>query len=354
MSSQSAFEVLGGRVTVPHSFVLENTYARPGDVVVVAGTLIEGIGNVYSDIDVYVVTDRLRELHEVDTARHHRVVSVQREILRNGMPDRQVLLVHTVVPGTDIKVDVEFRTFAEIEALLCRIEELYQRATTSLILLVPVLSEREESVIHRLLHGVPILHHEGYERLMQRLQRFRYCYLQYRWKASDFSVLIDLLGTWQNGELDRAVDIARENLVTQMHAYVHLKGGTNSRRKWLLQQVDQYLMTPEDRQLRAAFLDHLYLRGTETDHGKQRYVHTSLDVVDEIFRLSEHALRANPEYPSGEAALAVLRENHERSDRDHHYAIMEFDYRAKVYGLRREPTRAWLTAFGRDAAGSAR
>ena len=286
---------LGGRVAVPHSFILDNTYAREGDIVIVAGTLIEGIGNAYSDIDVYVITDRLRALREVDTGRHHRVISVDREILKNGMPDREVLLIHTVVPGTEIKVDVEFRTFAEIDALFGRLNDLFEHATKSLILLVPVLSERQESLIHRMFHGVPILDVPGYHRMMQGIDRSRYAYLQYRWKASDFSVLIDLLGTWQNGELDRSVDIARENLITQMFAYVHLLGATNSRRKWLLREIDRHLTSPEDRRVREAFMAHLYLRGTETDEGKKTYVRTSLDLV----RRDLPALRARSGGVSG-------------------------------------------------------
>lgn len=349
LDSASVIRLLNGRVLLPHSFIFEHAYCRKDDVVIVAGTLIEGIGNLYSDIDVYVITNRLRRLHEIDTSRHHRVVSTGRQILKNGMADCDVLLIHTVIPESSIKVDIEYCTFTAVEMLINRVNILFNQARESLILLVKVMSEREESFIHRVFHGMPIKNVTLYETLVEKLDKTKYCYLLYRWKASDFSILIDLLGSWQNGELDRSVDIARENLICQMFAYIHLKGGTSSRRKWLLQQVEEFLVGPEELDLKDDFMDYFYLRGTDSPEGKIEYVRCTLDLVDKIYEFSAHRLQDVPEYPSGDKGLAVLRENHERSIVEHKYASMEFDYRARVYGVSTQATREWLGEYGCDS-----
>ena len=44
---------------------MERACAEPSDVVVLSGTLVEGIGNKHSDIDVYVVGDKLPDLERI-------------------------------------------------------------------------------------------------------------------------------------------------------------------------------------------------------------------------------------------------------------------------------------------------
>ncbi|HEX3850064.1 MAG TPA: aspartate aminotransferase family protein, partial [Polyangiaceae bacterium] len=69
--------LLNDTVHVSHSFVLENCYAKPSDTVVLASSLIEGMGNKYSDLDAYVFCERLLHPSEVRRLDHHRVLTRQ-------------------------------------------------------------------------------------------------------------------------------------------------------------------------------------------------------------------------------------------------------------------------------------
>jgi len=326
-------------------FVLKSCYARPGDIVVISGTLIEGIGNAYSDIDVYVITDSYRQSGEIALQHHHRVLTVDRDIVRPDTPSSPVLLIHTVIPGTSIKIDVEFKPFAEVESLLARIHDIYEYASDNLILLTKRLTDREEIMVHRLLNCVPILGQERFTALLRRLPVDEYRYIAYRWVASDFAILLDLAGAWDAGELDRAVELARENVFVQTSGYLRLRGVTNLRRKWLLTYLKRL---PDAACLLERFIDLVYLRGTETPAGKAIYVARALDYVDDLFTLSCPLLEAIPRVPSGERGVAVLRRERDDSEFNSDYAQWEYEYRMKAYGHPGLPTRQRLR--GLDAA----
>ncbi|MDP3745639.1 MAG: hypothetical protein Q8Q88_01190 [Phenylobacterium sp.] len=336
--------LLDGQVHVPHAYILSQCYAKPDDIVLAAGTLVEGIGNQYSDIDAYVVTDRLRRPSEILPGEHHRVIGKSRSIIHSALDDELIYIIHTVVPGTGIKVDVEYITFEDVNSLLDRVSEIFQYAISHPILLTKYLSEREENLMHRFFNQVSLQNGDRLNNLLARVPKAHYAYLAYRWNASDFSVLLDLMGAWSAGELDRAVDLARENLLTQMAAYIALQGVTNLRRKWLLTYLER--LPPEDSDLRADFMSHFYLEGASTEAGKRAFVESSLDLVDRIYGRSSPRLAEIPGAPSGAAGLERLERNHALVGDQTHYAELELEYRAKVYGRPGRPSREFLGSFG--------
>lgn len=335
--------ILNGDAQIDVQFIRSQCYAKPEDIVIVGGTLIEGIGNWYSDIDVYVLTNSLRSGSSIELHKHHRVISTNREIIGPESDDKEVLLTHTVVPGTYMKIDVEFKTLEQIESLLARVRAIYEYACENLILLTMRLSEREEDLLNRLFRCIPIQNEGAFDALMRGIAQRQVCYLAYRWVASDFAVVLDLIGAWHRGEIDRATDIARENVLSQMTGLLHLMGVTNMRRKWLPTLVANSAAIPPD--VRSRFMDLFYFRGTETLEGKQLYVRYALDLVDEIFTISRHLLENDPNYPSGPEALQRLG-NARQHVPSSAYAEMEYSYRARVYAEQGFATQTLLGAFG--------
>ncbi|WP_063771303.1 hypothetical protein [Burkholderia gladioli] len=318
------------------AFLLQSCYVQPDDIVVVAGTLIEGIGNAYSDIDVYVFTNSYRSSKTIDLERHHRVISLERDIIRPETDACNVLLIHTVVPGTSIKVDVEFKTFAEVDSVFDRLREIYRYAARNLILLTKRLTDREEVMIHRLFNCIVLRGADAFQRLMGRISKQEYLYVAYRWVASDFAILLDLAGAWDSGDVDRAVELARENVFIQTSGYLRLRGVTSLRRKWLLTYLRRL---PDTAPLLARFLDLAYLRDTDNDAGKRAFIARSLDFVDYLFELSSPLLAAMPGVPSGESGLRLLERDRANSEFTNEYAAWEYEYRTKAYGQRGSPTR---------------
>jgi hypothetical protein len=346
-ASGQIVKLLNDTIAVDVDFITSQCYLRPNDIVFLAGSLVEGMGNQYSDLDVYVITGELRSSTAIDVGRHHRVFSTDRDIMREGSSPKPVLLIHTVLPNSKIKVDVEFRTYKDLQLLYARISTMFEYACDNLIMLSKRLESREEFIVHRLLTCTPIINGDAISDLLSGLSRSQYAYLSYRWFASDFSILLDLLGVWHQGHAQLAADIAREQVIQEMTGYLCLLGVTNIRRKWLLPYLEKVAIDPA---LKQRFLDCLFFTDTETQQKKLHYIEKSLDLIDDIFDASRPLLEQLPSVPSGERALSKLRQevNMDPSG-GADYAEMEFDYRSKAYGRRCAPTRSLLPPFGAGA-----
>ncbi|WP_051300331.1 hypothetical protein [Methylobacter luteus] len=322
------------RLSLPVTEILEQAYIEEGDILFCAGTLIEGQGNPCSDLDVYVITKQLREARTISIKKHHRVLTDSRDIVRaadgNSSPVR---LIHTAIPDCATKIDIEFRTFAEVEQLFGSIQDIYDYATKNLILLTKRVSERDESFIHRLQASICLAGHSAYDLLLAALPKEQYKYLGYRWVASDFSVLLDIAGAVSFSDWLRAVDLSRENLIAQTSGFMRALGLANFRRKWITYYVKQYLPKELVQEFQSLYL----LQDIDASpRSYQTFVQRTLDFVDRIFEYTSPVLEELPLFPSGEDALRRL--DAEQEGHSDLYSKLEFEYRRKAYGQAIRPT----------------
>lgn len=338
LSPSASIPLLAGSVDLPVGFILKNAYLQDGDAAFVGGSLIEGIGNRHSDVDVHVMVREPLTAATIDPSKHYRVLSRDRSLVIGDNPNLDVFLIHTVIPGTQIKVDIEYRTFVEVEQLASSVGELFAYATRSLVLLTKTLPVREMAYLHRLFNCTDISNAEYLDALRGRVGRSRFMYLMYRWKASDFSVLLDILGAWENDELTRCADLCRENMVAQFQAFSHLMGNTNYHRKWILPYASKAGITPA---LIARYETLLMGPNAAASPDIKVYILATLDFCDELFRMGIPLLESREEYPSGEAACRSL-DVHAREDAGE-YSSMEIDYRKKAYLVEIPATRNWFT-----------
>ena len=332
-----AYALLDGQVKLERQFILDQAYLKEGDVAFVGGSLIEGTGNRYSDVDVHVITNRLLKERELVLSKHYRVLSPDRSMLSGLSPDAEVFLIHTVVPDTHVKVDIEYRTRLEVESIATDIDVVFEYACRSLVLLTKYMATRDMAFLHRLFNSLPLAGDDSLTRLRQRVDESRFRYLMYRWKASDFAVLLDLLGAWEQGELVRCADLARENMVTQFHAFTHLCGNTNYHRKWILTYARKYMHSPN---LYERFVALLTASAGQTDQALRDYILDTLDLVDSIYAESSDLIGRIPRCPTSREACMQL-DDLLRLDVGS-YSEMEIAYRKKAYAYPGSPTRAWF------------
>lgn len=331
------YPLLGGRINLPRQFIVDNAYLRDDDAAFVGGSLIEGIGNSYSDVDVHVVTESLLLEQDIDPTLHYRVLSPDRTILTGRTPQAEVFLIHTVVPGSDVKVDIEYRTLNDVERLAKTVRETFDYATRSLVLLTKYLPARDMAFIHRLFHSQTLAGESVLARLRDEIGEARFRYLMYRWKASDYSVLLDILGAWEDGDWIRCVDMARENMVTQFQAFTHLMGNTNYHRKWILSYARRLSC---DLPLLDRYISLLTAGSGSTADEQRAFILATIDFVDELFNASSVLLQGNASYPCGTSACAAIDRYVHSEAAD--YSEREVAYRKKAYGVRGVPTREWF------------
>lgn len=346
VNNQPCVSLLDGSVSVSHDFILKNAYAGDDDIVIAASSLIEGIGNKYSDLDIYVIRQTLPKASEIELVQHHRVITVEREIVSADnlaqVSGKDILVIHTVIPGTNIKVDVEFKTYDYFDQLAAWVDELFRYAANNLEMLSKGLTDRDNSIFHRLLNAIVIKNDAGYQALKNKYNPDQYCYLAYRWLASDFSILLDIFGAASKQEWDRCTELSRINILHEMQAYIHLLGCTNVDPKWMLIFLDK-LQGEQHAKIRQRFYQLFYLQGVSYDSEQSKYTYMleCLDFCDDLFHLSRNQLARNSCYPSGKTAIEKLRSRFNLSQ-GFTYEAMEYQYRAKVYARSHTPTREWL------------
>ncbi|GGX57587.1 hypothetical protein [Saccharospirillum salsuginis] len=345
----NTIKILNDQVDVPVEFILDNAYAGEDDLVLATSSLIEGIGNKYSDLDIYVFKTQLPTAGQIKHSKHHRVLTTNRTIVSgsniNDVEDEEILLVHTVIPGTDIKVDVEFKTFQSIEKIADKVDSLFEYSVNNLEMLSKQLLPRENSIIHRIFNALPVKNESKLSEIQSLFSKEKYCYLAYRWLASDFSVLLDIFGALSKRELDRAVEMSQCNLKSQLQAFLHIKGCTNVDPKWMYTYLHES-DCEEIRHLRASFFDLVYFFGYDMTQNldKEKYVLDCLDFCDRIFDYTVEVLNEYSLTPDNDNSLTLLAERYNVNDiDDSSYEYMEYTYRSKVYTKGTEPTRSWIS-----------
>lgn len=344
-----SIKILDGEVTVPVQFILDNAYAGDDDLVIATSSLIEGIGNKFSDLDIYVFRENLPKAKEIDFEKHHRVLTVNRIIVTSAniseVENEEVFLVHTVIPETDIKVDVEFKTYRSIAEVANKVESLFEYATSNLEMLSKYLEDRENSIIHRIFEALPIKNERKLKEIQAKFSKEKYCYLAYRWLASDFSILLDIFGAISKGERDRAVEICQINLKRQMQAYLHINGCTNVDPKWMYTYL-QESKKQDIASLSGDFFKLIYFIDyqMEKNSDKERYVLDCLDFCDQIYNLSISVLDEYSVTPNNIKSIELLANRYDLKNIDvGSYEYMEYTYRSKVYVKGTEPTRLWIS-----------
>lgn len=330
-------------------FIGLHTYATPRDVVLVSGTLIEGIGNKFSDIDVYVLCERRPKVRDIHPDRHMRTLTVGRQIVdadyaaQAAHAEEEVLIIQAETPRDCVKLDVEFKTFREVAALADQVRSIFDYARCHLLLLTVQMPERDKMFLHRL-HFCRVLQGEAtYRQIVNTIHYDRYTYLLYRWIGADYSIFLDIIGAAAAGEWLRALEMARSNALQQTLAYLHLVGLSNFDPKWLITYLDAAVLQGSfDRALLETFRSLYCLQDVDCRQtaSLQRYVERALDYADTVLNLSRDPLLRNP-------ALPDLRQARRLIDADNGevcglYAALERAYRGRVYGFAAPPSRYFL------------
>jgi hypothetical protein len=116
----SKIELLAGRVVVDVGELLGRSRATDEDVVVLSGTLLEGFGNMYSDLDLYVIGERLPmtsgDLPSTLIIREDGCVRRSNE---------------TLPESANILLDVQYYTFGELETLARGLRTLHVESRQS-------------------------------------------------------------------------------------------------------------------------------------------------------------------------------------------------------------------------------
>lgn len=230
MSTHRAVTQLAG-FSVEELLELEAFPDQSGSVVYCSGSVVDGMGNPWSDIDVFVIGERdpvgpyAKQAPTNATSQHY---------VRNR------------------RVDFEFWRPPDVHALADRLRALELGtgrtiATTSFLWI-------EECFIHRLRIGVPLVGEEGFARYhaLFDFDHFRAYKVEETIRMLD-AALEDLCGMMEVGDVDVALTTARDVVNGAVDAYCHKFGSTDPTRKWRVKHLARCADAPSHGEISAEF-----------------------------------------------------------------------------------------------------
>lgn len=329
-------ELLQGRVTVDANELLERSRAHPSNVVILSGTLLEGFGNLYSDLDLYVISESLPA-----TASDEPTQLVVRE-------DGGLRRVNETLPAaSDVLLDVQYYTFRELETLSRSLNSLYTEAREGTQIFRKTLHHEDEDLVHKLLSGRVL--QDGTQGFQARaiFDPDAFCFLKYRNEVGGYAEFRDIVGSWSAGDFDTCLFNTRNYLISQVSGLMFLAGNTNPRPKWFVRRLAS--LATLHPQLPEAVV--LWMHGARPGvFQKSEAIEAAFELIDTTYALARELLGANPKSFSAQEALELTeREFASRPalDRD---VIAERRLRRRMFTANEMPLMAQLRSHLRVPA----
>jgi hypothetical protein len=323
---QAVLSLLNGRIHMPLTSLMRHVHAQPDDLVVIAGSLIEGIGNWTSDFDIYVFADTRRT--EFPAAEHHRRYNSKEKVGTFDFMD-----------DFSFSVDVYYHSYAELEDLTATMRLQYQQRMKRTKIAAADLPKYHQKLAHRLFDSLIV---QGEQRLvvaLAGLTRVQYGYVAYRQYACSYPDFRDIVGSWRLPDLDTCVYQARHFLRWQMMAFTHLNGNVNMNEKWVFQLAKR--LPTQYAALAERFIQ-TTLGACATDSEKRAVVIECLDVCDLLFEAARPILNRNPDFLPCDLAMALTRTEREGYSRWHTEVGLEFAFRSRLFSDGLPPLRDFL------------
>ena len=284
-------ELLQGRLCVDPYDLLSRSRAAEEDVVVLSGTLLEGFGNLYSDLDLYVIGN------ELTTKGPEAPITL---VIREDGCVRRVN--ETLEDSANILLDVQYYTFHELETLARSLRTLYNESRQSTQIYRKTLHHEDEDLIHKLLTGTTLQDGTGHFNAGATFDAGSFCFLKYRNEVGGYPEFRDLIGSWVAGDLDTCLYNTRGYLVSQVSGMMFLAGSTNPRPKWFIRRLAS--LPAEYLDLRAGVMSWLQ-SAQRTLSQKREAVEAAFDLIDLTYKGARALLATNARYFSAAEALEL-------------------------------------------------
>ncbi|TMU75620.1 hypothetical protein FGA82_20450 [Pseudomonas fluorescens] len=223
--------VIGKEVSIPVLEILRLISYEEGDLIFLSGSLIEGIGNLLSDLDVYVLKKNKLQLSTEFEASHDLV----REFSSVDSFSGKSVSTYDYLPEYELNIEVEYWTAEEIDCLIKGVNRnSFESARFGLSPGMNIPSFKASRLVHNIVTATPLVGHEHLASLVDSFHLPSYCFMRFNSLAGSYEDFKDIAGVYMSGDILRAYDLAREYVTVQMQALTHLHFNTNFRRKWLL------------------------------------------------------------------------------------------------------------------------
>lgn len=331
--SDNEISILDGKISIPKSYLREKVFLEETSILVISGSLIEGIGTIHSDIDCIVLCDQRPKANSIANCEHAFVTDINYHHINQ---DEDVHNTTDFYGDTSIHIDADYIIFTELEEIIRKIEIAFTEITADQrVLYGPILSNTENNVIHRSLIGHALENEENFSHLKKKIPLEKHIYVAHREKLPVFYAFQDIQGCWQSGNLWMGCEIARDMMLKTTMSFTYLTGTTNKHYKWVYSNMFRVEGFEE---IKNSFFS-LARRGAATETECRLYIQDMLLYMDEVFLAIEKILKTSTTYPSMQQSLCALdAEFNNRKQTQHKISRCEYYFRKKYFAAQDTPS----------------
>ena len=329
--TDNEISILDGRVSIPKDYLRTRAFLENESVLIVSGSLIEGIGTLHSDIDCIVFCEHRPKAEAIQKIEHALVTDMDYHHITR---EEEVHNTTDFYGETSIHIDIDYITFREFDNIIKNIEETFNDiASNQRVLYGPTLSNTENNIIHRTLIGHPLEKKEKFYQLKSKIPTDKHLYVSHREKLPVFYAFQDVQGCWQSGNLWMGSEIVRDMMLRTTMSFTYLAGTTNKHYKWIYSNLYRVIGFDE---LKNKFFA-LARKGATTEDECRAYIMEGLEYMDEVF-LAMEKLLSKPSFPSAQQSLVALdKEFNERKQTQHKTSLCEYHFRKKYFAAQETP-----------------
>ncbi|QAY85534.1 hypothetical protein [Pseudomonas arsenicoxydans] len=331
--SDNEISILNGKISIPKNYLREKAFLENTSVLVISGSLIEGIGTIHSDIDCIILCEQRPKASSIKNCEHALVTDINYHYITQ---EEEVHNTTNFYGDTSIHIDADYITFSDLKDIIVKIERAFDEITDDQRFLYdPVLSNTENNVIHRLLIGHALENDEKFHQLKAEIPLEKHIYVAHREKLPVFYAFQDIQGCWQSGNLWMGCEIARDMMLKTTMSFTYLTGTTNKHYKWVYSNM--FRVNGFD-DIKNNFFS-LARRGAVTETECRSYIQDTLSYMDDVFLAIEQLLKTSNIYPSTQQSLSALDEEfNKRKQTKHKISMCEYHFRKKYFAAEGTPS----------------
>ena len=340
-----------GPESIPLADIQQKIFTRPKDIVVVAGSVVEGMGSFLSDIDVCVLTEAKPTLGDVKD-RGHFLVSLSgtmgnwAERLRfgsemHGADDVSAAVNNTYdfVDMNGTRCDVEYLLRSDIEVTLEKIERGFRHAGTRYGWIAEPASLESLRYVHRLYTGICLANDDSLGKLLSGDYREKLAYLLFRGSCFVYRDFQDILGSTLSSNVSQAVLLIRSYLWMHLKALTHLYGNSNPTNKWAAVYGDRIFGSDSEVMRRFSEL----FQGTKVTKANLRsYITSCLDFGDFISQMCIEKMDSVAIAYSSETMVGLMRRRIKDAGFKDPHLLMSLEFHSKMFNRKSLPSRDFL------------
>lgn len=256
-------------------YVLKNLEYQENDVVFFGGSVIENIGNRYSDLDVYILK---KDIEKIDIKK-----------LAYSINNMKIQFMEV----KDMSCDIEYWSLDEFELLINKIDKIdlnnINVRTINQIIINNNNIYEYKSLLHRFINSLPVYNEIKYLDLKKSFNFKKYTKLIIRLHINEVdNIYTDVRGNLEVGRYRTALISARKMLCEILMAFIYSEGYSIDNNKWLYEKLKPISeFNNNNKNIVDKFIELYYFANIKNDCDIKTNIEYIMDYVNDVVRIIE-------------------------------------------------------------------